>query len=232
MNLLPPSKTLRLGAVAFLAAIFVAGIFFWRSEKQLPSAEKKVVVVALKNNFNAAAPSPVPYAAFQKKPFAVIEQTVNYSWTTNDGRQPQFIRQLAHNEFEYARMVQENDTIYRRQLVYHKQTLSALTQHAMQSGEPIRELTVPGLDGQEFQVEVRNLEIAEGGNSGTFSGHILGKPDSMVTFAFKNGREAFTVVSLAEKIFLSAEPREPGELVVKQFDPVKYGGGNLSCGVE
>jgi hypothetical protein len=87
------------------------------------------------------------------------------------------------------------------------------------------------LDGQEFRVEVRDVELTDGGANGTFSGHLLGQPDSMVTLAFKGGREAFTIVSSAQNIFLAAEAREPGEVVVKQIDPAKYGGLGHPCTV-
>ncbi|HLP77705.1 MAG TPA: hypothetical protein VK327_12395, partial [Candidatus Paceibacterota bacterium] len=107
-----------------------------------------------------------------------------------------------------------------------------IAQHALQSGEPIRELLVPGLDGEEYQVEVRDVDLTDGGRNGTFSGHLMGHPDSMVTLAFKNGREAFTVVSSESQIFLCAEPREPGEVVVKKVDPNTYGGMDQPCTVE
>lgn len=172
-----------------------------------------------------------PPGTFGLRPFATTLTRGSFEWTGEDGRDTNIIRQLAHNELEARRMMEENETIFRRQLVYRTQTMSAAAQHALQSGEPIRELLVPGLDGQEFQVEVRNLDLTDGGTNGTFSGHILGHPDSMVTMAFKGGREAFTIISIADNIFLHAEPREPGELIVKKVDPDKYGGLNQPCTV-
>jgi hypothetical protein len=161
----------------------------------------------------------------------VAHTSAQHEWTDADGKADAVIRQLAHNDLEAARMLDENPTIFRRQLVYRKQTMSDLAQHALASGEPIRELLVPGLDGQEFHVEVRDVEFTDGGANGTFSGHLLGQPDSMVTLAFKGRREAFTIVSSAQNIFLAAEAREPGEVVVKQIDPAKYGGLGHPCTV-
>jgi hypothetical protein len=161
----------------------------------------------------------------------VAHTSAQHEWTDADGKAAAVIRQLAHNDLEIQRLTDENDSIFRRQLVYRKQTMSDLAQHALQTGEPIRELLVPGLDGQEFRVEVRDVELTDGGANGTFSGHLLGQPDSMVTLAFKGGREAFTIVSSAQNIFLAAEAREPGEVVVKQIDPAKYGGLGHPCTV-
>ena len=57
-----------------------------------------------------------------------------------------------------------------------------------------------------------------------FSGRLPGREDSLVTIAFAGGREAFTVVSPADNLNLVAEPREPGELVIKSIIPELYGG--------
>jgi hypothetical protein len=47
----------------------------------------------------------------------------------------------------------------------------------------------------------------------------------MVTVAFVNGREAFTVISHQNQTYLQAEAREPGEILVKKIDPNTYGAG-------
>ena len=52
----------------------------------------------------------------------------------------------------------------------------------------------------------------------------------MVTLAFKGGREAFTVLSPEDDLYLQADPREPGELIVKRIDPDTYVVGK--CGTE
>ena len=215
----------------FLITVLVGACMWLFAGRENVGAQKSVVA----SETNSPAPSRAASVAGNSpvlRPLRVALESTAHQWTDGDGKDPAIIRQLAHNEFEYARMTAENETIYRRQLVYRKQTMSAVAQHAIRSGEPIRELLIPGLDGKEFQVEVRELETTDGGGSGTFSGHILGQPDSMVTLAFKGGREAFTLISLADQIFLNAEPREPGELVVKKFDPAKYGGGDISCGIK
>jgi hypothetical protein len=45
----------------------------------------------------------------------------------------------------------------------------------------------------------------------------------MVTAAFINDREAFTVNSPQDQIYLVGEAREPGEIVVKSINPATYG---------
>ncbi len=229
------SSALNSSSVRWLGWVFVSVIlamFFWfavrsrREDQPVPANATLAKAFSPTNSTTAAR-----YAWFRERPLNVSQESNAHQWTAGDGKSPEIIRQLAHNELEYDRMLKENDTIYRRQLVYRKQTMSALAQHALQSGEPIRELLVPGLDGEEYQVEVRDVELADGGTNGTFSGNIIGRPDSMVTMAFRGGREAFTVVSTAENIFIAAEPREPGEVVVKKIDPDKYGGLDHPCTV-
>jgi hypothetical protein len=81
------------------------------------------------------------------------------------------------------------------------------------------------LDGREVDVEITRSELSPSGQQGMFAGRVSGRADSMVTLAFKGGREAFTVVSPADGLFLQAEPREPGEVIVKSIDPDVYASG-------
>lgn len=126
-------------------------------------------------------------------------------------------------------MIEENDRIHRRQLVYRNETAAASVQRSMAAGESITRLTLPGLDGEEHDFEVVRADLAPSGQSGSFHGHLPGKPNSLVTLAFKFGREAFTVHSPDDNLYLEGEPREPGEVIVKRFDPGEYYQG--TCGV-
>jgi hypothetical protein len=162
------------------------------------------------------------YASFQKRPFQVATASNGYEWTAEDGKNTNVIRQLAHNDLEYQRMLEENSRIIRRQLVYDKDTAAALIERAKLTGEPIRRLTLPGLDGQEVEFEITKADLSPSGLQGTFAGHIAGRPDSMVTMAFKGGREAFTVMSPSDGLYLQGDPHEPGDLIVKSFDPDTY----------
>ena len=176
-----------------------------------------------------ASTSTVPGGqAFQKRPFAVARSTEASEWTAEDGRSTNVIRRLAHNELEYRRMLDENSRVIRRQLVYRKQTVADLLQSPGASGKSVRQLVLPGLDGQELPFEIVRAELNPSGQQGALSGRLLGRPDSLVTMAFKQGREAFTVISPSDKIFLQADPREPGELIIKSIDPETYVGG--MCG--
>lgn len=168
---------------------------------------------------------PVPaFSWFRPHPFPVSKSSGAFEWTEEDGKDTNVIRQLAHNELEYQRMVAENATIFRRQLVYHPEGFTLQAQQAAQSGQSIQQITLPGLDGQVLQVNVTKTDFESGGDKGLFYGKLPGEPDSMVTAAFINGREAFTVVSPQEHLYLQAEAREPGEIVVKSIDPKTYGG--------
>ena len=165
------------------------------------------------------------FSWFRSHPFKVAKAASGFEWTAEDGKDTNIIRQLAHNELEYQRMVNENSVIYRRQLVYHPEGFTVSAQRAVQAGQSIPQLTLPGLDGQELPVTVTRTDFESGGDKGIFYGKLAGDPDSMVTVAFINGWESFTVVSKQNQIFLHAEAREPGELVVKKIDPSTYGIG-------
>lgn len=174
------------------------------------------------SNVVAAAGVPTSSAIFKLRPFAVAKETATHQWTTEDARDTNVIRRLAHNDLEYQRMAEENARIQRRQLVYRKDTAAAVMQRARASGETVKQLTLPGFDGQELQFTIDRADLAPSWQSGTFTGRLAGKLNSMVTVAFKFGRESFTVLSPDDGIYLQAWPREPGELIITSFDPDTY----------
>ena len=162
------------------------------------------------------------FASFQTHPFAAVKTNSAFGWTAEDGTQPEVMLQLAHNELEFERMAGESDRVYRRQLVYHNDTVAAQIERAKLTGEPLRELQLPGLDGREIQFQIASTDLSPSGQQGSFSGRVAGRPDSVATFSFKGGREAFTIISPADNLYLFGEPREPGEIIVKSVDISKY----------
>lgn len=139
-----------------------------------------------------------------------------------DGKDAASIRKWAHNELEVQRMLNENDRIYRRQLVTLRETAAATVEQHRLSGESIRQLTLAGLDGQEIQFEVTAQDLEPSGLRGNFRGHVVGRSDSMVTLAFLQGREAYTIISPSDHLYLDVEPHEPGEVIVKSINMDKY----------
>ena len=170
------------------------------------------------------------YPDFQERPFPVAYESANVQWTLADGKDTNVIRQLAHNPLEYARMVDENPRIFRRQLVYLQQTAAAVFEDAKLTGAPVRQLTLPGVDGQELQFEIVRSDGSGSSRQGMFSGHLAGNLDSQVSLAFMDGREAYTVLAPKENIYVVGEPREPGQVIVKAIDPQTYGVGPPEAG--
>jgi len=169
------------------------------------------------------AASPITNRAdFQLRPFPVANESTAHQWTSEDGKDTNVIQRLAHNDLEYQRMVEENTRIKRRQLVYRKDTAAALLQRSRLSGEHVTQLILPGFDGQEFQINIDRADLEASKQSGTFTGRLADKPNSLVTVAFKFGREAFTVMSPDDGTFLQGHPREPGEIIITSFDPDTY----------
>jgi hypothetical protein len=158
----------------------------------------------------------------EARPLAVVQASGQHEWTSEDLRVPEAIEKIAHGPEEFIRMVEENDRIERRQLVYRKEPAWQTVEHSKAKGEAIRKLTLPGLDGREVEVEVTGADLAFSGLSGTFTGKVAGREKSLVTLAFQQGREAFTVVSPDDDLFLQGHPREPGEIILTSFDPETY----------
>ncbi len=162
------------------------------------------------------------YADFQLRPFPVAYESSNFQWTAADGKETNIIRQLAHNPLEYERMVEENPRIFQRELVYLKETAASVFEQARLSGQPVQQLPLPGLDGQEIKFIIQRSET-QSSRHGMMSGQLAGDADSFVTLAFQDGREAFTVLAPKENLYLVGEPREDGQVIVKAIDPNTYG---------
>jgi len=165
------------------------------------------------------------YPDFKMRPLPVGIESTNNQWALADGKDTNVIRQLAHNPLEYARMVDENARIFRRQLVYLKETAAAVFEQARLTDATVTQLTLPGLDGRELTFEIARRQDAGSSRRGMFSGHLVGNADSLVTMAFEDGREAFTILSPKDNVFVVGEPRENGQVIVKAIDPNTYGVG-------
>ncbi len=231
-------KSVRISSVGLLslaAILFVVFLILHRPTPQVhqqplaqapPPANPPPLPVAT-NAKNLPSPSRVlaNWTNFEARPFSVTSETQGSQWTSADGKDTNIIHELAHNQLEYERMVNENPKIFRRQLVYLKRTAAAVFEDAKLTKLPVQELTLPGLDGQEFEFDISESDSNGSSRHGMFSGHLAGNPDSMVTMAFQDGREAFTVLSPKQNIYVVGEPREDGQVIVKTIDPNTYGVG-------
>ncbi|BCX47910.1 hypothetical protein HAHE_18180 [Haloferula helveola] len=162
------------------------------------------------------------------RPLPVSVTSDTHEWTEGDASDLTVIQKLAHSPDEAVRMIEENDRIHRRQLVYRNETASVAIQRAKAEGKTVDRLTLPALDGRELQFEVAHADLDPSGFSGSLAGRLVGQPDSMVILSFRGGREAFSVSSPSENLHLQADPREPGEIIVKSIDPATYVQGR--CG--
>ena len=237
----PPSKTnppavfVRRGLVLLVLVLALGGFLVWHGPEApdhppLTTPPPHPAATSLESS-PAVTPMlrPIP-SGFQERPFPGGFESTNSQWTTADGKDTNCIRLLAHNPLEYARMVEENPRIFRRQLVYLKKTAAAVLEDAKLTGVPVKQLTLPGLDGQELQFEITQDDSHGSSRQGMMSGHLAGNPNSRVTFAFQDGREAYTILSPDDYIYLVGEPREPGQVIVKAIDPNTYGVGPAEAG--
>jgi hypothetical protein len=220
---------MRTGCMLFGMTAMVLFIVIIVMEHRSASPERGVQQVrqnpAVKNAMSAAVATSTPATSAVATVGAPSPSTPSFQERIADGKDTNSIRKWAHNELEVKRMLDENDRIYRRQLVGLKETVAALVERNRLTGEQIRQLTLPGLDGQEIAFEVKGADIAPSGLRGTFYGRVAGRPDSMVTLAFLQRRQAYTILSPADKLYLDVEPHDPGDVIVKSINLEKYGAG-------
>jgi len=183
----------------------------------------------------AATPSaPIPSQAdhgipdtLVLRPLPVSLRTEKHEWTKEDAKVPEVIQKLVHNPDEFFRMVEENDRIKRRQLVYRNETVPMLIERLGDS-RLLRSFTLPGLDGKEIEIEVTEIHEEPSLGGGSVIGRVKGRFNSMVSVGYVHGCESFNVISPDDGLCLTADAREPGEVIVKEIDLDKYaptGGG-------
>ena len=214
-------RVLIFGLLAVLALIGISLSGFLQKNVSVAAKADLSPVIAVPMTPVTPEDNASPDAATQR-PIAVSRRSGTHEWTADDATDLKVIERIAHNPDEIIRMVEENDRILRRQLVYRKETAAKLIQKARLNGQPVKQFILPGLDGRELEVEVISSDLAPSGQTGTFHGRLAGRRQSLVTLAFEFGVEAFTVLSPEDGIYLQADPRESGELIVKSFDPDKY----------
>jgi hypothetical protein len=233
-----PGKTSALRRLGAVVVLLIAVVVWWTISRRpapvSPRALPPQAVSAATNRQAAPAVSGIPtnkpmatqsapnYEWFRKRPLGVSRESSNYEWTAEDGKDTNVIRRLAHNDLEYQHLVEENSRIISRQLVYCNETADIVVERSRLSGKPVQQLTLPGLDGREVQFEITSADLSPSGQQGAFAGHVTGHVDSTVTLAFKGGREAFTILSPSDGLYLQGDPREPGELIVKSINPETY----------
>lgn len=229
----------RLGFPAKLALVLSAAAVLlllwgpWRTDQAVPassadaartpsSASPPASAVSDSSAPPAAGPTAPTNREVILRPLAVAKESAAHAWTAEDARSPEVVRKLAHNEMEERRLLEENARITGRQLVYRKEPVFVAVERARAKGESVARFTLPGFDGRELEVQVDKADLAPSGLSGTFTGRLPGLDQSLVTLAFQQGREAFTVVSPEDGFFLQGHPREPGEIMITSFLPDAY----------
>lgn len=195
-----------------------------KGSSQVPGASPRTAETAPATSY-----APFPAVAVLR-PLPVAKSSELHEWTAGDCRDPEVLERIAHTPEEFERLLNEGARVLDRQLVYRKDTIAAQLQRVRLGGPALTHITLPSLHGEELQVELTGHDLEPSFLRGSLHGRLVGRPSSMVTLAFKAGREAFTVLSPEDGLYLQADPREPGELLVKRIDPETYVVG--SCGTE
>ena len=175
------------------------------------------------------------YTDFIIEPFEVKKSNDRHGWTMINARSLEHIDLLSHNDDERERHIEENLWVTYRELVYRKDTFTDLVNQALANQEELEELILPGIEGKEYRVEVLDVDHRvndDGVNEGSITGRLVGDPTSSVHLGYYGQREAGGITSTEQQIFLSYDPREDGQLIVKQVDDeaLNYAFSGQGCG--
>lgn len=163
------------------------------------------------------------YEDFLLDPFDITIDNERHGWTEADGRRPEVMDALAHNDFERERMAEENLWVKRRELVYRKQTLQEMLGKAKAQGEELKSFIFPGFAGKEYEVVVTDAgsEINEDGIPiGWINGHLRDDPQSSASLSYYANREVGSIISQELEIDIGYEPREDDQIIIREADPV------------
>ena len=210
-----------LSAVALIALIALAGWSLTRHSPQPPPTTADTP-----HPTHPRAHGTIPTSFPEKtvlRPLPVSQSGPHNEWTSDDATQPEVLGKIAHNPDEFIRMYEENNRIKRRQLVYRKQSVPQLVREARDHNTPFTSFVLPGLNGQEYEVAVNEVRLLPNGRDGSANGHLKNHLHSIVSVGFANGCESYNIISPDDGIYLAADAREPGEVIVKEIDPEKFG---------
>lgn len=214
-----PFQTPAAVGLSILILVVMVAVIPDRADDSPTTATASPALVGIAKQATAVAPVPALSDKPLLRPLAVSLRSGTHEWTPDDATSLAVIEKLAHNPDEFIRLVEENSRIKRRQLVYRNETVPMLLERS--GGQPLKSFTLPGLDGREVEVEVVETRL-NGLTAGTVLGRVKGHMNSMVSIGFSNGCESFNVMLPDEGYFLTADAREPGEVLVKEIDPNEY----------
>ncbi len=222
------ARTRRRIALGTLTLAALTALVWWQNGRHPASTAAAPVLAA--DSPPAPTPSPSPrsntFGPTVLRPLSASVETERHAWTREDAKAPEVIELLAHNPDEFTRMMEENTRIKRRQLVYRKEPVALLIEQARASGKPFTRFTLPALDGKEVEVEV--LETRVDGHRGAVMGRIVGQLDSLACVGFSGACESFNIMAPEDGLFIAADSREPGEVILKEIDPAVY--SPMPCG--
>lgn len=169
----------------------------------------------------------------QAKPFQVTQQKGHFGWTAEDGLRPEIIRKLANNSEQVISLENENPYTLKRQLVYLDPAFTPQAQ-AMLDGKQTT-ITLPGIDGETFSVNINHREHDQVDPSlpvsGAFRGTIEGQGQSVVEGgAFENNWSVG--IRTGDGRAFEVLQRGPGEWIISQVDPAAMAAAMDPCGTD
>ena len=176
----------------------------------------------------------IVYADFVMTPFEVKKSNERHGWTLTNARSIEHIDLLSHNDAERKRHLEENLWVTNRELVYRNETFADLVKNAQNNNEELTEVILPGIGGIEYEVKVLEVDhqVDENGVAGgSIIGHLVGDPDSEVLLGYYGQRESGGITSEKDETFISYDPREDGQIIVKQIDDeaLSYAFSETTC---
>ncbi len=162
------------------------------------------------------------------KPFPVSESTERFEWTSVDGRSEEAIKSLANNSEMVDALIETNNWTKRRQLVYVNPDFTEKAGAVYR--DELREIILPGFDGEEFKVSIDVSTDFGEWVTGSFTGTVEGFEDANVVAG--SDLNYWSIGIDFKDRHYQIENREEGEWMVSEIDLAAMHAYHGECKIE
>jgi|GEM_PF-5246294 len=124
----------------------------------------------------------IVYSDFNPKPFSPKAENESFQWTGEDGLIDDNASYYAVNDVQADQLIKAKPFVKQRQMVYVKDSASLLDTHKliMNAYNETSQITLPGLDGSEYEVQIDSISRNQDEGAAFILGHLKDQADSEV----------------------------------------------------
>ena len=152
--------------------------------------------------------------AKQKIPFHGIHRAGFFTWTAIDGKKPDVMHYLATDPEMLRRLYLQNEYVLRRQFVFVDPAFHVRTEEILHGLR--KEVKLPGFDGEQLAVKVKEVDRNLEGGVSAWSGHLVDSPETLVQMS-SIGPEIHIGIHMKDRL-VRYESRDIDQWIIQEVD--------------